>query len=166
MHSYLTLRIALKVKFKVTNIKPIYDFLLVFNSNYVPNLHCFDVMATIKCTYSLLTLNISLKVKFKVTKMKPIYDFILVSNSNYVPNMRSFSKIATCNVHLVNWPWKLQSRSNSRSLNQSPYMTFYKCSIVTMYLSWTVSKLQPLEDVHIVIWPWKFHSRSNWRSQK
>ena len=31
----MTLIIVLKVKFKVTKMKPIYDFLLVSNSNYV-----------------------------------------------------------------------------------------------------------------------------------
>ena len=93
VHSHLTLTICVKVKFNVTKIKPIYDFLLVFNSirNYVPNMHCFQVMATRKCTYSHLTLKISLKVKFKVTKMKPIYNFLFVSNSNYVPNLHRFS---------------------------------------------------------------------------
>ena len=37
-NSNMSLKIALKVKIYVTNIKPIYDFLLMFNSIYIPNL--------------------------------------------------------------------------------------------------------------------------------
>ena len=41
----MTLKIAFKVKFRVTKIKSIYDFLLMFNSNYVPKLFHFHVIA-------------------------------------------------------------------------------------------------------------------------
>ena len=37
----MTLKIWVKVKFKVTKMKPKYDFLLVFNSNYIHILHGF-----------------------------------------------------------------------------------------------------------------------------
>jgi len=74
-------------------MKTIYDFLLIYNSYYIPNVHCFQDIAIRRCTYSHLTLKIAVKVKFKVTKMKAIYDFLLVYNSNYVPNMHSFQDI-------------------------------------------------------------------------
>ena len=48
-YCHLTLKIALIVKFKVTEIKPIYGFPSLFKSNYVLNLHCFH-MATRRCT--------------------------------------------------------------------------------------------------------------------
>ena len=40
----MTLKIKVKVKFKVTKIKPIYDFLLLINSNHASILHRFQVI--------------------------------------------------------------------------------------------------------------------------
>ena len=79
--------VMLKIKLKVTKMKPIYDFLFMYNSNYVPNLHRFHVIGTFRPQNGHLTLTFVLKVKFKVTKMKPICDFLLLYNSNYVPNL-------------------------------------------------------------------------------
>ena len=42
----MTLKNKVKVKFKVTKTQPMYDFLLMINSNYVPNLHSFQVITT------------------------------------------------------------------------------------------------------------------------
>ena len=77
----------------VTKIEPTYDFLFVYKSNYVPNLHSFHVTATFKCPNGHLTFTFVLKVKFKVTKMTPIYDFLFIYNSNYVPKLHSFHVI-------------------------------------------------------------------------
>ena len=44
----MTLITVLKVKFKVTKMKPIYDFLFIDNSNYVLNMHRFHVMTTFR----------------------------------------------------------------------------------------------------------------------
>ena len=79
---------------KVTKIKPIYDFLLMFNSNYLSNLLCFQVIAIRRCTYSYLTFKITFNVKFKANKMKPIYDFLLLFNCNYLPNLHCFPVLA------------------------------------------------------------------------
>ena len=38
---------------------PIYDSLLMFNSNNVPNLYCFQVLAIKRCLFSHLTLKIA-----------------------------------------------------------------------------------------------------------
>jgi len=96
MHiSHLTLKIVLKVKVKVAERKNIYDFLLVFNSNFI--LNCFQVIAIERYTYSHLTLKVVLKVKIKVTKMQPIYDFLLVLYSNYAHILHSLLVI----VHIT-----------------------------------------------------------------
>ena len=68
----MTFKIAFKVKFKANKMKPIYDFLLMLNCNYLPNLHCFKVIAIRRCTNGHLTLKIALKVKFKANRMNPI----------------------------------------------------------------------------------------------
>ena len=52
----MTLKIKVKVKFKVTKIKPIYEFLLMINSKHAPNLHHFQVIATLNIKNS-ATLN-------------------------------------------------------------------------------------------------------------
>ena len=66
-NGHLTLKSVLKVKLKVTKMKPICDFLLMNNSNYVLNLYRFHVMATFRSQNGHLTLTSVLKVKFKVT---------------------------------------------------------------------------------------------------
>ena len=59
-YSHLTFKIALKVKFKVNRMNPIYDSLLLFNSSNVPNLYCFlQVLAIRRCLFSHLTLKIA-----------------------------------------------------------------------------------------------------------
>ena len=54
-NGHLTLTFVLKVKFKITKMKPIYDFLLLYNSNYVPNLYWLHVTATLKSVYMSIT---------------------------------------------------------------------------------------------------------------
>ena len=80
---------------KVNKIKPIYDFLLKFNSKYLSNLLCFQVIAIRRCTYSHLTFRIAFKVKFKSNKMKPMYEFLLLFNCIYLPNLHCFQVIAS-----------------------------------------------------------------------
>ena len=89
---------------KVTKIKPIYDFLLMFNSNYLSNLLCFQVIAIRRCTYIHLTFKIPFKVKFMANKMKPKYDFLLLFYCIYLPNLHCFQvkAIRKCtNGHLT-----------------------------------------------------------------
>ena len=88
----LTLKIAFKVNFKANKMKPIYDFLLLFNCIYLPNLQCFQVIAIRRCTNG--QLKIALKVKFKANRMNPIYDSLLMFNRNNVPNMYCFQVLA------------------------------------------------------------------------
>ena len=66
-----------------TKMKRMCDFLSMFNSNYTPNLRCFQVIAIRKCTISHLALKIAIKVKFNVTAMKTLYKFLSVFNSNH-----------------------------------------------------------------------------------
>ena len=95
MHVYnLTLKIALKVKFKVTKIKPMNDFSSMFNSNYTPNLHCFEVIAISKCTHIHLGSKIAINVKLNVTTMKTVYKFLSVFNSNHQPYLNNSYVIA------------------------------------------------------------------------
>ena len=86
----MTLKIRVKVKFKVTKMKPIYDFLLMINNNHAPNLHRFQVINILNMTNGQMTLKIKVKVKFKVTKIKPMYDFLLMINSNHAPILHRF----------------------------------------------------------------------------
>ena len=60
MHKWsFDLKTALKVKFKANRMNPIYDSPLMFNSNNVPNLNCFQVLAIRRCFFSHLTLKIA-----------------------------------------------------------------------------------------------------------
>ena len=93
-YSHLTFKIASNVKFKVNKMKPIYDFLLMFNCIYLPNLHCFQVIVIRRCTNGHLTLKIALDVKFKANRMNHIYDSLLMFNSNNVPNLYCFQVLA------------------------------------------------------------------------
>ena len=68
----------------------VYDFLLMIDGNYVPNLHSFLIICIRKMALSKMTLKIKFKVKCKVTKIKAIYDFLFKINSNYAPNLHSF----------------------------------------------------------------------------
>ena len=66
----------------------------MFNSNYLSNLFCFQVIDIRRCTNGHLTFKIALKVKFKANRMNPIYDSLLLFNSNNVPNLYCFQVLA------------------------------------------------------------------------
>ena len=59
-------------------MKPMYDFLFVYNSNFVPNLQGIHV--TTICNQG----------QIQGHQTKPTQDFLLVINSSYVPNLHAF----------------------------------------------------------------------------
>ena len=86
---------SLKVKCDSAIGLPIYDFLLMFNSNIGPN---WALMRDIRLrNFGDLDFDLSrsLKVKSNGAPRLPIYDFLSVSNSNYMPNSHCLGVIAT-----------------------------------------------------------------------
>ena len=123
--------------------------------NHVPITHCLHVISLLKVTWPWFDLSRSPEVKFNGAIWKHTYDFLFIINSNHVLITHRLHVRAYWMLHDLDLTFQGHLRSNPIVLSESPHMTSYSSSIVTMCLSHTVCMLEPIESYVTLIWPFK-----------
>ncbi len=123
----------------------------MIHSNYIAILHCFWDTSH----QNWYDPSRSSKVKPHGTIWTSMYHFLYMTNSNYMAILLHFRDTSHQNLSDLDMTLQGHPRSDPMVPFEPPHMTSYTWSIVTTWLSCTISEIQAIKIWLTLIWPFK-----------